>query len=174
VIGDNWPVRIRPRCDEDLPACGDVLRQVHGLDGYPRYLPGDLMEFLDTPDAYGAWVAEEGGVLAGHVALVPRSSQPVMDIAAASLSLPAASLGVVARLFVAPGARRGGTGAALMEAAADAARALGLSPVLDVVSDAHAAIALYERLGWKRAGQATIRFGDGHSLDEYVYLAPAK
>jgi GNAT superfamily N-acetyltransferase len=120
------------------------------------------------------WVAEEDSVLTGHVGLVPRSSQPVMDIAAAALDLPASSLGVVARLFVAPQARRGGTGAALLEGAAGAARARGLSPVLDVVSDAHAAIALYEHLGWTRAGQATIRFSNGHSLDEYVYLAPAK
>ena len=165
---------IRPRLDDDLPGCGDVLRQVHLLDGYPRYLPGELMEFLDTPDTYAAWVGEVDGVLVGHVALVASSSQTVMDIASAALGVPAAALGVVARLFVAPQARRGGTGAALLEAAVDAGWARGLYPVLDVVCDAHAAIALYERLGWKRAGQATIRFSNGHSLDEYVYLAPAK
>jgi len=143
------------------------------VDGYPRYLPGDLMEFLNTPTAYGVWVAEADGAVTGHVALVPRSSRAVMEIATAALGRPESSLGVVARLFVAPQARRGGTGAALLAAAVAEARARGLSPVLDVVSDAHAAIALYQRLGWTRAGQATVRFSNGHSLDEYVFLGPS-
>jgi GNAT superfamily N-acetyltransferase len=165
---------IRPRCDDDLSACGDVLREVHALDGYPRYLPGDLTEFLETPQLHGAWVAEADGAITGHVALVPRSSQRVMDIAAAALGLSESSLGVVARLFVAHQARRNGTGAALLEAAAADARARGLFPVLDVVRDAHAAIALYERLGWTRAGQTTVHFTNGHSLEEFVYVAPAE
>jgi GNAT superfamily N-acetyltransferase len=124
-IGENGAVLVRPRLDDDLPGCGDVLRQVHRLDGYPRHLPGELMEFLDTPDTHAAWVAEVDGVLVGHVALVASSSQTVMDIATAALGLPAASLGVVARLFVAAQARRGGTGAALLEAAVDAGWARG-------------------------------------------------
>jgi GNAT superfamily N-acetyltransferase len=171
-VGKNGAVLIRSRRDDDLRSCGDVLRQVHGLDGYPRYLPGDLMEFLDPPEAYGVWVAEADGTVVGHVALVPRSSQAVMDIATAALGLPESSLGVVARLFVAPQARRSGTGAALLAAAVAEARARGLSPVLDVVSDAHAAIALYQRLGWTRAGQTTVRFSNGRSLDEYVFVGP--
>ena len=166
-------MHIRLRTDEDLPACGDLLREVHELDGYPRYLQGDLMEFLDTPDLHGAWVSEADGAVTGHIVLVPRSSQAVMDIAAAALGLPETSLGVVARLFVAPSARRNGTAVALMNAAVADAQARGLFPVLDVVSDAHAAIALYERLGWTRAGRAAVHFDDGHSLDEYVYVAPA-
>ncbi len=56
-------------------------------------------------------------------------------------------------------------------AAADAA-ARGLHPVLDVDTGLTAAIALYESAGWTRAGEITVRFRDGNTLNEYVYLGP--
>jgi ribosomal protein S18 acetylase RimI-like enzyme len=54
-------------------------------------------------------------------------------------------------LFVASGARRQGVAAALLEAAAVHARALGVSSLsLTTGRDNQAAQALYESLGWQR------------------------
>ena len=40
---------IRPRHDDDLPACAALVREVHAADRYPRYLPGNLGNFLARP-----------------------------------------------------------------------------------------------------------------------------
>jgi len=60
-------VTIRPRRADDLPACAEVLAEVHRQDGYPTCWPTNPVGWLDLP---GAWVAEEAGVMAGHIALV--------------------------------------------------------------------------------------------------------
>jgi GNAT superfamily N-acetyltransferase len=164
---------IRPRRDGDIAACVELLREVHELDGYPRYLPGDPESFLLQADAYGCWVAEVDGALAGHVSLVRRTSDPAMRIASEALGRPEEELGVIARLFVSAAARRSGAGRRLLGTATAEAVARGLWPVLDVVTDAAAAIALYERAGWTRVGTTTVRFRSGHSLDEHIYLGPA-
>jgi len=164
---------IRPRRDGDIAACAELLRQVHELDSYPRYLPGDPESFLIQPDAYGCWVAELDGTLVGHASLVKRTSDPAMRIASEALGRPEDELGVIARLFVSGRARRSGAGRRLLGTATAAATARGLWPVLDVTTDAAAAIALYERTGWTRARTTTVRFRGGHSLDEHIYLGPA-
>jgi len=40
------------------------------------------------------------------------------------------------------------------------------------VTDLHPAIRLYERCGWTRAGRVGVRFRNGITLEEYVYLGP--
>jgi GNAT superfamily N-acetyltransferase len=164
---------IRPRRGGDIAACVELLREIHQLDSYPRYLPADPESFLLEEDAYGCWVAELDGAVVGHVALVKRTSAAAMKIAADALGRPDDELAVVARLFVSGRARRSGAGRGLLGTATAAAIALGRWPVLDVTTDAAAAVALYEGSGWTRVGTATIRFGDGHTLDEHVYLGPA-
>jgi GNAT superfamily N-acetyltransferase len=165
---------VRARSGADLDACARVAAAVHHRDGYPRYLPGDLRSFLASRDAYRAWVAERDGLVVGHVALHPRSSAPVMEMASAALGQPPERLGVIARLLVSPDVRGAGAGLALLEAATREALARDLWPVLDVDVDLPAAIALYERCGWTRAGQVSVRFRDGTSLTEYVYLCPQR
>jgi GNAT superfamily N-acetyltransferase len=146
---------------------------VHELDGYPPYLPDDLRTFLASPDAYGAWVVEKDGEIVGHVALHRGSSSPaVLALAGDALSRPVDRLGVVARLFVDPFARRSGVGETLLEVASREAVARGLWPVLDVATQLKGAIRLYERCGWSRAGAVTIRLGDRFTLDELVYRGP--
>lgn len=97
-----------------------------------------------------------------------------MELAANTLDRPQDQLAVVARLFVSPRARGTGAGRLLMDAATAEAAARGLWPVLDVDTELAAAIALYESRGWTRAGTITIRFKDGNTLTEHVYLAPPK
>jgi GNAT superfamily N-acetyltransferase len=79
---------------------------------------------------------------------------------------------VVARLFVAPSARRGGVARRLLDAAAGECRRLDRHPVLDVATHFAPAIALYERSGWRHAGRVVVDVGDGRRFEEHVYLAP--
>ncbi len=93
-------------------------------------------------------------------------------MAGEALSRPVDRLGVVARLFVDPSARRSGVGETLLDVASRQAVARGLWPVLDVATQLEGAIRLYERCGWSRAGAVTVRLGDRFTLDEFVYLGP--
>jgi GNAT superfamily N-acetyltransferase len=165
-------VLIRPRRDDDLAACADLVREVHAADRYPRYLPGDIASFLAPPDPYGWWVADRDGEVLGHIALVPRGLSATLEVAADTLSRPKEQLAVVARLLVSPRARGQGAGRMLLTEATAAAAVRGLRPVLDVDVDLAAAIALYESQGWTRAGQVTVSWSDGRTLTEYVYLGP--
>ena len=117
-------------------------------------------------------VAGHQGPVAGHVALHRTSSAPVMALASDALRQPAGRLAVVGRLLVSPHARGAGIGRALLAAASAEAARRGRWPVLDVATDLHPAIRLYEQCGWTRAGQVEVRFGNGITLAEYVYLGP--
>ncbi len=163
---------VRDRAEADLAACADLAAAVHESDGYPRYLPRDLHSFIRSPSAYQAWVAERDGRVVGQVVLHPRAAGPVMELASEALGRPRDGLGVVSRLLVAPDARGERIGQALLEAATQAAFARDLWPVLDVDVDLTAAIALYERCGWVRAGQVSLLFSDGTGLCEWVYVGP--
>ncbi len=174
LLRDRVPLLVRPRGDADLDACARVARVIHELDGYPPYLPDDIRSFISEPEALAAWGAERDGEIIGHVALNPRSSQAVLTLASEALRQPPERFGVVARLLVAPGARRKGVGRSLFEAATDSAVDRGLRPILDVAIRFHAAINLYEKCGWLRLGEVTVRFKDGTVLDEFVYFWPAE
>lgn len=162
---------IRARIDSDLDALVDLSLAVQANDGYPGKHPRDFRSFLAAPDALGSWVAEHDGEIVGHVALHASSLPVVMNLASSTLCRSVDELGVVARLLVSPTTRRAGLGRALLEHAADDARARGLHPILDVVTDS-AAIALYDACGWSNAGEVTMRFSDDFSLQSYVYVAP--
>jgi ribosomal protein S18 acetylase RimI-like enzyme len=165
-------VLIRPRRAGDLAACADLVREVHARDRYPRFPQSDVGSFLALSNPYGCWVADQDGEVAGHIALVPRSLPSAMELAAQALGRTADQLAVVARLFVSPRARGQGAGRLLLDTATAAATARGLWPVLDVDTELAGAIALYESQGWTRAGEITVRWSDGRTLTEYVYLGP--
>jgi GNAT superfamily N-acetyltransferase len=163
---------VRERLESDRQGCVEMARVVHDLDRYPMFLPEDLASFIFTPGALGAFVAEIEGEIAGHVALHPRSSPPVLALARQATGVSDEGLCVVARLLVSPRQRRRGVGRALLEAAAGEAHKRGLWPVLDVVSGHGAAVSLYERCGWVRAGEVTVRWGEHPEVQELVYLGP--
>jgi GNAT superfamily N-acetyltransferase len=165
-------VRIRRRREADLAECVRLAEVVHAQDNYPLRLPGNIRAFLVSGDAMAAWVAEEDGEVVGHVALHPRSHSEVVHVASEATGLPEDHHAVIARLLVAPRARRQGVGRGLLDVAAAEARARGLRPVLDVVTAYHGAMRLYEQSGWTRAGQITFRFPDGETVEEFVYLGP--
>jgi GNAT superfamily N-acetyltransferase len=145
---------IRPRAEGDLAACVGALRATHEANGYPVRWPRDPVRWLTSSGRdVQAWVAAADGAVVGHVALGHDD-----DIAGTEI---APSLAIM-RLFVAPDARGGGVGAALLGAAVDFVRANASRPVLTVVDSGDAAIRLYERLGWRCVGQ---RRADWHEPD---------
>jgi len=143
---------LRARAPGDLDGCVAMLRRVHEISGYPSGWPSDPGRWLTPARQAAAWVAEDDGTLAGHVALVRGMRAPCLLRATGR---DAGQLGGITRLFVDPVARRKGLARALLDAAADHARTRGLQPVLDVVAGSEAAIALYERSGWQLAGTET-------------------
>jgi GNAT superfamily N-acetyltransferase len=162
-------VPIRIRAEADLPGCVAVLRHVYERNGYPGRWPADPAGWLIPGNEVGAWVAEAGGRIAGHVGLVrgmPKLHVPGFE---------SQELGGIVRLFVDPAARRHGLARELLDVATGCARDLGLQPVLDVVDDSAAAIALYERAGWRLAGTQTAwwKDQDGSTPTIRCYLAPA-
>ncbi|MFE6164598.1 GNAT family N-acetyltransferase [Streptomyces sp. NPDC056486] len=167
--------RIRPRHAPDLPACVEALAQVHEADGYPTNWPEQPAEWLigGGGSPIGAWVAELGGCVAGHVVLC-RSAEG--DVAPALWSrregVPVDEIAVVSRLFVPPGARGHGLGALLLARVVAEAAELGLHPVLDVVAYDTSATALYERTGWRFLGTAEQRWSPRQTVTVRCYAGP--
>jgi len=163
---------IRERLPEDGAALEAIALDTHSHDGYPKYLPGDLMSFIVDPNALVAWVAEVDGAVVGHAALHPRSAPEVMNVALGATGLREDQVAVLARLLVSPSMRGMGIGRALLEHATSAAVLLGRRAVLDVVDEHVAAIALYDRAGWTRVGRVEWNLPGGLPLREFVYLSP--
>jgi len=163
---------VRPRRASDAGACLAMARQSRMADGYPPRGPIDLATFLSPPQQLAAWVADADGAVVGHVSLHRTGAAVTVAAAARYLGVAPGDVAVVARLMVGPGARRSGAGRRLLDTAAAEARRRGLHPVLDVATELEAAVALYERAGWERAGEVTIRLKTEPDLDCYVYVAP--
>jgi GNAT superfamily N-acetyltransferase len=163
-------VRVRTRSHADLGALAQIAADVHANDGYPFFLPSNLVGFIVDESALSGWVAEMDETLVGHVALHRRSSDPVMRLASAVLRKPEEQLAVVARLLVAPSARGVRVGRTLLATAANDAVGRGMTPILDVATRYTPAVTLYESAGWRRLGEVHVRFPEGE-VHEYVYAA---
>jgi GNAT superfamily N-acetyltransferase len=174
VVAAEGRSLVRAREDADVDRCVDLVAEVQRRDGYPGRWVTDHRGFLVSTDALGAWVVEAGDRgLVGHVALHAGSTREAVARASEASALPADRLAFVARLVVAPEARRAGVGTALLGAAVSAARDRGRRAVLDVVVAHTSAIAFYDHLGWTNAGPITAHLSDGTTFDELIYLAPA-
>lgn len=136
---------VRSRQPADLAECVTALAEVHRLDGYPTRWPADPAGWLSPDRLLAGWVAVEEAAVLGHVVLHGNAG-PIKGRQLASVS----------RLFVRPGARGRGLGEALLATATEYAAGRDLGLMLEVVEeDRSAAIALYERLGWRHAGHRT-------------------
>ncbi|MEB8342224.1 GNAT family N-acetyltransferase [Streptomyces endophyticus] len=165
MSGDTW---VRARRSGDLAACAEALRAVHHADGYPTNWPQDPVGWLRGGDVVGAWVGCHGERVVGHVLL----TRPDPGDVAPTLAPADTPVAVVGRLFVAPSARGHRLGAALLGRAAREARRHGALAVLDVVATDSAAIALYERLGWRFLAQGQQEWGPGELVTVRCYSAP--
>jgi|HubBroStandDraft_6_1064221.scaffolds.fasta_scaffold32899_2 GNAT superfamily N-acetyltransferase len=135
-----------------MDACVAVLSQVHAQDGYPLKWPADPSAWLSSDRQVAAWVADDAGIISGHVALAVPHSGEADSAWAAALSVPVADVLCVSTLFVSPQDRGRGIGGRLLEVALGAARARGASAALEVVSLNRHAVALYRARGWREIG----------------------
>jgi GNAT superfamily N-acetyltransferase len=161
----------RPREARDLTAAARLLEAVHRLDGYPTHWPQDPERWLSPRDQLGAWVMDADGAVAGHVALSSVGDGHGARIWARHGGFDPALLASVSRLFVARDRRGSGVGGELLDAACAEASERGLQPVLDVVETNAAAIALYERRGWRRVFSEPWREARGEPLTLHYYSA---
>lgn len=145
----------------------------------------------------GAWVAELGGRVVGHVALRRSAADDVAptlwseregvpfdesadetadesadETADKTADETADETAVVSRLFVAPEARGHGIGERLLARAVAGAAELGLLPVLDVVTSDASATALYERTGWRFLGTGEQYWSPRQTVTVRCYAAP--
>ncbi|MBV9164851.1 MAG: GNAT family N-acetyltransferase [Solirubrobacterales bacterium] len=124
---------------------------MHRQDGYPTRWPRDPAGWLSPTSLVAAWIAVDGGSLGGHIALVAGVDDSLLIAAAGR---PASELAAVSRLFVDPTRRGRRLGQMLLNTVTEYAGEHELGLVLDVVDETRsAAIALYERLGWRLVGQ---------------------
>jgi ribosomal protein S18 acetylase RimI-like enzyme len=158
----------------DLDACATMAEEVYTEDGYPSFLgESGFRRFVDPDDAISAWVATITERVVGMVTLRPRSAPESGALAARELGVDERQLGFVARLEVAPSARRRGIARALLDAAVEEAGRRRLTVVLDVVGHDTSAIALYDASGWRRLGDHDLELRDGRHLPVVVYAAPS-
>ncbi|MEW1929636.1 GNAT family N-acetyltransferase [Streptomyces sp. NPDC088360] len=164
---------VRPRHAADLPACVEALAQVHVADGYPTNWPARPAGWLAGGSVVGAWVAELGGRVVGHVSLCRSGEDDVAPVLWSGRTAVAVDeIAVVSRLFVAPGARGHGLGALLLARVVAEAGELGLFPVLDVVASDVSATALYERTGWRFLGTGEQHWSPRQTVTVRCYAAP--
>jgi GNAT superfamily N-acetyltransferase len=147
---------------------------VKAQDDYPPLGPIDVDWFLAPAEQLVAWVAEGESSVVGHVALHSAPDYASTRLASTYLGCSRSSIGMIARLFVAPAHRGSGLGQALLARATSAAVERGLQPVLDVATHLKSAIRLYESVGWQRAGEVTLKAWDEAPLSLYVYIAAPK
>lgn len=156
---------IRPRTEQDLDACVNALRQVQSADRYPVDWPDDPRRWLTPGDLIQAWVAVSGTVV-GHVGIARAEAlEPAVAEALGSSTGKA-----LTRLFVTPAARGTGLAARLLDTALESGERL----TLEVSHEGAAAIAFYERAGWRRVCSTRARWLDSAGLPALVhrYVSP--
>lgn len=164
---------VRAIQDADIPGAAAALVQVHATDGYPVEGVAQPTEWISSPAVAQAWVAEAGGRIVGHVAVMrPRDEEAVTLWQALSRD-DEASIGVLARLYVVREARGHSLGEGLVRMAMAYAKEHGMRLVLDVMTKDVSAIRLYERMGWRAIGEATHGIGDDQQVSAVCYVSPA-
>lgn len=148
-----------------------ALAEVHLSDAYPMMPTHVNRDWLFDPAFEAAWVAVIDGTPIGHIA-VKRGYGGIL--VAQSSGRPAAETLGITRFFVGPAGRGAGAASALMDVVDGFAADENLALALDVVEFNLAAIALYERRGWRRIGsEAAQWFGpDGPHPIVHLYLGP--
>jgi GNAT superfamily N-acetyltransferase len=162
-VSDN--VQIRHRQESDVDDCVQVLAEVYQADGYPTNWPTNPAAWLTPRNMALAWVAVDVQArIVGH--LVVQTGGDLADGTAQ-----------IGRFFVAPRARGGGLGAAMLEQATQWAQAQGFGLMLEVTAEERSsAIKLYERTGWRWVETVTAPWtgpdGAAVLMHRYVLHAP--
>ncbi|WP_431899301.1 GNAT family N-acetyltransferase [Nonomuraea sp. bgisy101] len=165
---------IRSRTPHDMDGCVEALAAVQRVDRYPVDWPADPARWLTPADLVSAWVALDDEGVVGHVGL---SRIPLASLGPALAQAVGASgelVGAVTRLFVTPRGRGHGLARDLLATVRKDAAARGLPLVLDVSDEGQAAVALYERAGWRRVASARARWlnSAGEHALVHSYVSP--
>lgn len=164
---------VRAIQDADIPGAAAALVQVHATDGYPVEGVAQPTEWISSPAVAQAWVAEAGGRIIGHVAVMRPQDEEAVTLWQALSRNDEAPTGVLARLYVVREARGRSVGEGLVRAAMAYAKERGMRLVLDVMTKDVSAVRLYERMGWRAIGEATHGFGEGQHVSAVCYVSPA-
>jgi diamine N-acetyltransferase len=126
-----------------------------------------MLATLDRPDAR-VWIARQDGVGVGFLTMFVGSLEPI-NLRPGGAEIP--------RIYLLPGARRGGIGKKLLEAAETQAKAEACGYLwLDVMEHAEWARAAYERWGFSDIGGQTFpgRLRQGRSRAMRVMVKDLK
>ncbi|QEU97590.1 GNAT family N-acetyltransferase [Streptomyces kanamyceticus] len=164
---------IRARRDADLDEAATALVAVHAADSYPVEGVDDPRGWLSPKGLIQAWVAEADSRIVGHVAISQAQAEEAVSLYREQAHTEA-QVGVLARLFVMPQARKRAVGERLVRAAVEYAHTNDLRLVLDVMTKDKAAIRLYERMGWQSIGDASHAYGEGQQMRAVCYVSPAE
>ncbi len=148
------------------------MAKTHDADNYPMRWPADPPSWLRVPDTLAAMVGELDGAVVAHGLIRRAEGTAAADLLASASGFPVEDVAMVSRLYVVPSARRHGVGARLLDALLSAAAQHEVMVGLDVVDKDTAAIAMYERAGWRRV--ATVPCDWAPHRQMHCYLAPAR
>lgn len=145
---------------------------MHATDGYPVEGVAHPEDWLRSDDVLAAWVAETGGRIVGHVAVMRPDGEDAVSLWAEQSGNDEERIAVLARLFVVGDARKRTVGERLVRTAMGYGLSHNRRLVLDVMTKDTAAIRLYERLGWLKSGEAAHHYGEEQSIEAVCYVAP--
>ena len=128
-----------------------LLKDVHATSDYPALWPADPRRWLTPRRLVAAWVADDDGIV-GHIGLTA-----------------AVDAVEITRLCVASRARGHRLGERLIAAATGYADENGRRLILEVLAHNTSAIALYDRLGWRRLETTEYRLPDGQVFPVHHY-----
>ncbi|HEY0699110.1 MAG TPA: GNAT family N-acetyltransferase [Micromonospora sp.] len=165
-------IAIRPRREDDLARCVEILVQVHRADRYPVVWPPEPTRWLTPRNLRGVWVAEHEGRVVGHVAACDATGDPAAGLLTERTGLPTSQMAVVSRLFVDPAARGLEVGGWLMATVGMYAREHDLRLVLGALDVHTGAAGFYDRLGWRRLGTVDFTLSDGSVRPMHCYTEP--
>jgi phosphinothricin acetyltransferase len=162
-------LRIRSTRDDDIAAIAAI---------YAHWVSHGLASFeLDPPDAAEMARRRDAVLAAGHPHLVAERDGRIEGYAYASAyrTRPAYRFAVENSVYVAPGAMRGGTGAALLDALVAECTARGFRLMVAVIGDSANApsIGLHRRAGFTHAGLLpAIGWKHGRWVDSVLMTRP--
>jgi len=166
-------VNIRQRLEADIPAAADLLVRVHEHDGYPVEGVENPRAWLTSHAQRVAFVAIFDDQIVGHVSISePSSSDDAVALWEAHPGRNDTPVATLGRLFVDPKVRGNQTGERLVRAAMQHASRQKVRLVLDVMTKDHAAIRLYERLGWECIGEAEHHVATDRSIPALCFVSP--
>ncbi|KAI1421121.1 acyl-CoA N-acyltransferase [Xylaria sp. FL1777] len=160
---------IRLRKDEDLAACVEIMTAVYHTSGYPVGGVENALEELRTDDQ--AWVAEDNGVIIGHVAM-NKARETYVNVALWLERYPQADVMVLGRLFVHPERRGRGAATKLIRTVEEEARSKGKRLLILALVKDQDAIRLYRHLGWEHYATTVFRWGKGNEIDAECFASP--